>query len=114
MNAYSTGTASLTEKGVKRSLSARCARAVFPLSMGLSRPPSEFLYGIRPRDMDMNGGAQIIHIRFGDGARIVAQAPEDFEIRAGDACRFRPRPERAHVFDPQSGRRIAAQQENPS
>ena len=99
--------------------------ALFPLPPGFSGLPPEFLYGIRPHDIDLGGpdgategeallveptgGAQIVHIRFGDGARITAQAPEDFEIRAGDSCRFRPRPERAHIFDPASGRRIDPQ-----
>lgn len=40
MNAYTTGTASLTERGVKRSLQARCARGVFfDLSVLSACPP---------------------------------------------------------------------------
>ena len=102
----------------------RTAGAIFPLPPGLPPLPPEFLYGIRPHDIALaapesdavqgeavlvepTGGFQIIHIQFGDGAKIVAQAPEDFQIRPGDHCRFRPRPERAHIFNPQSGRRLS-------
>ena len=104
--------------------------AIFPPPPGVEGLPPEFLYGIRPHDIDLGadggategevflveptGGSQIIHIRFGASAGVVAQAPEDFKVRAGDACRFRPRPERAHLFNPQSGRRIAAQKEKPA
>ena len=117
-------------KAVPDNGGCRVDGAIFPPPPGVAELPPEFLYGIRPHDIDLGadenategeaflveptGGSQIIHIRFGASARVVAQAPEDFKIRAGDICRFRPRPERAHLFNPQSGRRIAAQKENPS
>lgn len=43
MNAYSTGTASLTEGGVKRSISARCARGVFFDMSVLSKCPPRLI-----------------------------------------------------------------------
>ena len=100
--------------------------ALFPLPPGLPDMPPEFFFGVRPHDIEVGevdggvngeavlveptGGAQIIHIRFGDaGTKIVAQVAEDMSIRAGDSCRFLPRPERTHLFNLQSGGRIASQ-----
>ena len=52
------------------------------------------------------GPRSYLHARLGDGARLVAEAPGDTPVRAGDRVAFRLRAEAAHLFD-RSGKVLA-------
>ncbi|MEO0363253.1 MAG: TOBE domain-containing protein, partial [Pseudomonadota bacterium] len=76
--------------------------------------------GLRPSDLavdpaggiegvlslaEKTGAEQNLHLRVGE-ERLIACAPRDLSVAAGQAVRLSIPPERVHLFDPASGRRI--------
>jgi multiple sugar transport system ATP-binding protein len=79
----------------------------------------EVLYGVRPEHFEIaddglparisvvepTGSETTVVLRFGE-SEIVALFRERHDFRPGDSLHLRPRKDVAHLFDPQSGRRI--------
>jgi ABC-type sugar transport system ATPase subunit len=53
------------------------------------------------------GNEQIVYVTLSDGGRAVAVAPVQPRITAGEKVSIRVRPEGIHIFDVESGKRIA-------
>ena len=79
------------------------------------------LAGLRPEHLDLAadgplelrvellerlGADTILHGRLSDGVRMTARTPAHFAPELGDAARFAIRPDRVHLFDPDSGERL--------
>jgi len=79
------------------------------------------LVGLRPEHLDLSpdgplalriellerlGADTILHGRLADEVRMTARTPAYFAPELGDVARFAIRPERIHLFDPDTGRRL--------
>jgi ABC-type sugar transport system ATPase subunit len=53
------------------------------------------------------GNEQIVYVTLSGGDRLVAVAPPEEIIRPGDIVSVRVRPEGVHIFDAESGARLA-------
>jgi multiple sugar transport system ATP-binding protein len=57
--------------------------------------------------VEMLGDATQVTLRIG-AALVAAKAPKQFRVRIGDPVALRVRPESCHLFDPETGKRLAA------
>ena len=97
----------------------------FPLPAG-PKPSGKILYGVRPHDLmvaaggatpiaaaveftEPTGGAIIVHASLGE-QKIVLQISHDEgkALAPGDVLHFRVNPNKVHLFDPQTERRVSA------
>src|SRR5436853_2451422 len=92
-----------------------------PLAGAAGAPGRPVLVGLRPEHLDLAadgplalrvellerlGADTILHGRLSDGVRMTARTPGHFAPPLGDTARFAIRPERIHLFDPETGRRL--------
>src|SRR3954454_24983717 len=95
--------------------------AVLPLASAGEARDRQVLVGLRPEHLDLApdgplalkvellerlGADTILHGRLSDGVRMTARTPGHFAPPLGDTARFAIRPERIHLFDPETGRRL--------
>jgi len=97
------------------------ADAVLPIAVPNGAQDRRVLVGLRPEHLDLAsdgplalriellerlGADTILHGRLSDGVRMTARTPGHFAPPLGDTARFAIRPERIHLFDPETGRRL--------
>jgi sn-glycerol 3-phosphate transport system ATP-binding protein len=97
------------------------ADAVLPISAPNGAADRRVLVGLRPEHLDLAGdgplalrvellerlGADtILHGRLADDTRMTARTSAHFAPQLGDIARFAIRPDKIHLFDPDSGRRL--------
>ncbi len=105
-----------------------CGALDVPLSPGLlgdSVAPGPVSLGIRPEDILLGSGEHSATVRVvertghesivkldADGTPLIARAPGDTPINAGETVHFALRGERLHLFDSATGRRLNADRED--
>jgi sn-glycerol 3-phosphate transport system ATP-binding protein len=97
------------------------ADALFPLAAPNGAADRRVLVGMRPEHLDLSpdgplalrvellerlGADTILHGRLSDDMRMTARTPAHFAPELGDVAHFTIRPERIHLFDPETGRRL--------
>jgi sn-glycerol 3-phosphate transport system ATP-binding protein len=97
------------------------ADAVLPVVASNDAAERRVLVGMRPEHLDLTcdgplalriellerlGADTILHGRLSDGVRMTARTPAYFAPALGDTARFAIRPERIHLFDAETGRRL--------
>jgi multiple sugar transport system ATP-binding protein len=94
--------------------------AALPLAAGAGT--RDVIAGFRPEDVALTApegprgqveeveslGSDTVVVFSWNGARIAARGPAAFRARRGDTLSFGIAPERLHLFDPQTGRRLTA------
>src|SRR5262245_411140 len=91
---------------------------------GQVAPEQEVVLGIRPQDLaltveghastptgrvwvvELVGSEKLVDVDFGNKRRLIVQTRADASVREEDSVRVRIPPERVHLFDRQTGRRI--------
>ncbi len=95
------------------------------VTLAFAQPPNvpQVVLGLRPEDVmlgqgpftgrirlvEPTGHEQIVAIDLPGGASLTARAAPDMALPAGEALAWGARPQRLHVFDANSGQRLAAQ-----
>ncbi len=108
----------------------RCDALDIPLAPGLlgdSVVPGPVSLGIRPEDILIGDGEHSADVRVvertghesivrldAEGTPLIARAPGDTPISAGETVRFALRGERLHLFDASTGRRLNADGASPT
>src|SRR5215471_12922605 len=97
------------------------ADAVLPIAAPNGAADRRVLAGLRPEHLDLApdgplalriellerlGADTILHGRLSDDVRMTARTPAHFAPELGGTARFAIRPERIHLFDPDTGRRL--------
>jgi sn-glycerol 3-phosphate transport system ATP-binding protein len=97
------------------------ADAVLPIAPANGTANRQVLAGLRPEHLDLSpdgplalriellerlGADTILHGRLADGVRMTARTPAHFAPDLGGTAHFAIRPERIHLFDPDSGQRL--------
>jgi len=97
------------------------ADAVLPIAPVNGAADRRVLAGLRPEHLDLSsdgplalriellerlGADTILHGRLADGVRMTARTPAHFVPELGETAHFAIRPERIHLFDPDSGQRL--------
>jgi len=98
--------------------------AFLPVENGGAEPGRPVIYGVRPEHLELaadgfpatvavvepTGAETLVHLRAGggrgDAAEIVAVFRDRHDLALGQEVRLRPRRDRAHLFDPETGRRL--------
>ena len=98
---------------------------------GQVAPEQQVVLGIRPQDLalttetgastasgrvwvvELVGSEKLVDVDFGNKRRLMVQTRADSLVREEDAVRVRIPPERVHLFDRQTGRRIASDASPP-
>jgi sn-glycerol 3-phosphate transport system ATP-binding protein len=92
-----------------------------PLAAPSGAPGTAVLVGLRPEHLDFAadgplalrvdllerlGADTILHGRLADGVALTARTAASFAPDLGDTARFAIRPDKIHLFDPDSGKRL--------
>jgi sn-glycerol 3-phosphate transport system ATP-binding protein len=92
-----------------------------PLAAPSGAPGTAVLVGLRPEHLDLAadgrlalrvdllerlGADTILHGRLADGVALTARTAASFAPDLGDNARFAIRPDKIHLFDPDSGKRL--------
>jgi ABC-type sugar transport system ATPase subunit len=92
-----------------------------PLAAAAGAPGTPVLVGLRPEHLDLAadgplalrvellerlGADTILHGRLANGAALTARTAANFAPDLGDTARFAIRPDKIHLFDPDSGKRL--------
>ena len=116
------------DRGGAAPFRVRCGALDVHISPGLlgeSVAPGPVSLGIRPEDILLGNGEHAATVRVvertghesivrldADGTALIARAPGDTPINAGETIRFALRGERLHLFDSATGRRLNADRED--
>ncbi len=106
-------------EGVARAGGVEVAGVLLPVAGPAPEDGRRVVYGIRPEHLDLaedgfaatvaiaepTGAETLVYFRFA-GGEIVAVFHDRHDLRPGQEVRLRPRAERAHLFDPQTGERL--------